>query len=471
MPLIRIIVNMICFLASFEGYSQYQLGMRLENNSGMYGITINPNQNLFTANKWEIHLGSAGFFLSNNYIFFKETNLSRLIRNRETLRLVDQKLSDKDNVVEVGYSYNSSSRFLQARAFISGPAIAYQIRKNQTLGFFFQARSGLSATNIPNEFSYNKITARKHFEPFKASPFGGAFMNLMEYGINYAVKKEDFYKNSISFGLNLKYLRGYEMLFANSLRTYDHAVIGTNDFSMDRPKMAFGYSSDESIFGQAHGNGGAIDIGISYVKNGKNNDIDYKIGFSLIDLGFVQFNRDITSYRFVTDSTLRVFGKDYENLVASDGIDGVTNLFINNSLAQKGDLSKSNSQRIILPFSMSLQFDYKLKKSIYINALIVQPVTLSDINMHGIHIIALTPRFEERGYSFSLPVSIVEKKAAQIGVAARLGILTLGSDQILSIIRKGNFYGSDIYAGIKLGFGKKDTKDRKRRNDDGCYSF
>jgi hypothetical protein len=120
---------------------------------------------------------------------------------------------------------------------------------------------------------------------------------------------------------------------------------------------------------------------------------------------------------------------------------------------------------------MSLQFDYKLKKSIYINALIVQPVTLSDISMHGIHIIALTPRCEERWYSFSLPVSIVEKKAAQIGVAARLGILTLGSDQILSIIRKGNFYGSDIYAGLKLGFGKKDTKDRKRRNDDGCYSF
>lgn len=467
----------IIFLILFFGFNtipsftQYQLGMRLEKNAGMYGISINPSQNIFNSNKWDIHLGSAGLFVQNNYLYFKETHLLRLFRNRESLIVVDDKLSEKDNVVEVGYVDNVASRFLQARVFVTGPAIGFQFKKNQSIGCFIQLRSGLSATNIPNEFSYDKITKRKHFDPFRASEFGSAGMNWLELGANYAYLKVDKYKNAIGIGANIKYIIGYDMAFGNSLRNYQHAVTGENDFQMESPHLAFGYSGMNDLGKSVHGKGAGIDIGVSYAKNTKNGDFDYKAGVALIDLGFVRFSRDIRTYDFISDSTISVFGKDYQNLTSIDGLQGLSDVFIQNAIGQKKELTTGNKKTILLPFSISVQFDYKLKKSVYIHTLIIQPVSMSDFRIRGVHLISLTPRYETNWYSFSLPVSLIEKRIFNIGLAARLGFLTIGSDNIVSIFSKSNFYGSDIFAGVKFGFGKKDIRKTFKSNIDDCFQF
>ncbi|MBK8053141.1 MAG: hypothetical protein IPK35_07700 [Saprospiraceae bacterium] len=445
--------------------------MRLEKNAGMYGVTINPSQNIFNSNKWDIHLGSAGLFVQNNYLYFKETHLWKLFRNRRNLIVVDDKVSVKDNVVEVGYVDNEASRFLQARAFVTGPAIGFQFKKNQTIGCFVQLRSGLSATKIPNEFTYNKITKRKHFDPFRASEFGGAVMNWLELGANYAYLKMDNNKNAIGIGANIKYIIGYDMAYGNSRRSYQHVVTGENDFQMERPHIAFGFSSMNDIGTSVHGKGAGIDFGVSYTKNMKNDDFDYKAGVSLIDLGFVRFSRDIRTYDFISDSTISILGRDYQNLSFEDGLQGLSDVFIQNSIGQKQVLTTGDKKTILLPFSISAQFDYKLKKSVYIHALMIQPVSLSDFRIRGVHLISLTPRYETKWYSVSLPVSLIEKRIFNIGLAARLGILTLGSDNIVSILRKSNFYGSDIFAGIKFGLGNKAAKKTFKSNIDDCFRF
>jgi hypothetical protein len=59
----------------------------------------------------------------------------------------------------------------------------------------------------------------------------------------------------------------------------------------------------------------------------KNGDFDYKAGVALIDLGFVRFSRDIRTYDFISDSTISVFGKDYQNLTSIDGLQGLSDVF------------------------------------------------------------------------------------------------------------------------------------------------
>lgn len=93
----------------------------------------------------------------------------------------------------------------------------------------------------------------------------------------------------------------------------------------------------------------------------KNDDFDYKAGVSLIDLGFVRFSRDIRTYDFISDSTISILGRDYQNLSFEDGLQGLSDVFIQNSIGQKQVLTTGDKKTILLPFSISAQFDYKLK--------------------------------------------------------------------------------------------------------------
>lgn len=451
--------------------SQYQLGMRLERNAGVYGIILNPTQNVYNPHKWDIQIASTGFFLENNYLFLKETNLSRLMRNRNDLTVVENKTSNRANVFEIGFNDNSASRFFHSKLFFSGPAIGFQYDHNHSFGIYFQARPGLSVTNIPNEFSYRKITNRRRFDPFSASPTSGVFVNLLETGLNYSYTKSYNFSDQISLGINLKYLRGYDMLYASSRRKYNHSIIGPNDFEMARPHIAFGYSALESDYNDLHGHGGGIDVGISYAKNLKKNDYDYKIGISLIDLGTVNFKTGITTYEFISDSTIQIIGKDYETLSPSDEIQDLVNIFLQNSIGNKPELTTGNKQNIMLPFTISAQIDYKIQKSWYVNAVLVQSVSLSDTQLKGVQIVAITPRYEHKWYSVSLPTSLIEVKNFRIGLGARLGYLSLGCDNLLSIFGRSNFYGTDFYAGIKIGFGQRTSGRSKRTSDDDCFTF
>lgn len=91
-------------------------------------------------------------------------------------------------------------------------------------------------------------------------------MNWLELGANYAYLKMDNNKNAIGIGANIKYIIGYDMAYGNSRRSYQHVVTGENDFQMERPHIAFGFSSMNDIGTSVHGKGAGIDFGVSYTK-------------------------------------------------------------------------------------------------------------------------------------------------------------------------------------------------------------
>ncbi len=89
------------------------------------------------------------------------------------------------------------------------------------------------------------------------------------------------------------------------------------------------------------------------------------------------------------------------------------------------------------------------------------------------------PRFESRWIDVSLPFSVYEWEEFRVGLAARLAFLTIGTDDLGSILQRSDFNGSDLYFAIKLHPFKLIGGNNRRpgrsggRNKGGvrCYEF
>jgi len=122
-----------------------------------------------------------------------------------------------------------------------------------------------------------------------------------------------------------------------------------------------------------------------------------------------------------------------------------------------------NSFKIGLPTALSVQFDYHYNKNWYFNATLIQPFKASTYSVRRPAQIAVTPRYETDWFEAMLPVSLYEYSIPRIGAAVRLGILTIGTDRIGTLLGISDLNGLDIYASIKINFrrgvclGNKDT--------------
>lgn len=64
--------------------------------------------------------------------------------------------------------------------------------------------------------------------------------------------------------------------------------------------------------------------------------------------------------------------------------------------------------------------------------------------------LAVVPRFEHRFGSVSVPVILNDWRSLRLGLAARLGPLVVGSDNLSSFTRKDRLTGLDFYIGLKI---------------------
>lgn len=458
-------------LASIIAHSQHQLGMRLESNAGINSLLINPSLILNNKSKWEIHLAGAGLFLNNNYTYIKNASLNSLFKQRNNLEIVFDESPDGPGVFEIDFNQGSKRRFINASSYIAGPGISYKISESNTLSLFSAMRGEMGSNNIPGQYSYYHITNRPFNQPFPVKPFQAAGATWLEIGVGYA-HQLPYFDKKLDIGINIKYLRGYDMMYLQSKSTYDHSIINTNDFSMSGPDFSFGYSNPESLLSSGRGRGLSLDMGVNYTLIASKEGYKLKIGAALNDLGAIKFN-NITRLDLQSESLYNVRGSYFNSLNSTSTLDNVTDLFIQNVIGGTGGLTRTNTKMIITPATIILQADYALNKNLFFNGLWVQSLQYFGSGPVKGSLIAFTPRWESQWYSLSLPLSVYQWQKIRTGFAARLGYLTIGSDDVGSILFRKNFTGTDIYASLKFHFGKIDGNryrmGKKGKKSDECY--
>ena len=204
------------------------------------------------------------------------------------------------------------------------------------------------------------------------------------------------------------------------------------------------YSYTDTQFGS--GGGWGMDLGVTFksmtdVVNKYSShsqrggckivDYDYRIGLSLLDVGYIRFKESARYAKLESQDSLSI-----DDLY--DGNDAV--------LGKDGD-----TYTAFLPTAISLQMDFRIIDYVYVAGIVNQ--RLSFRNSFGVersNLAAIAPRFETEWISVSIPMSLSNYVAPQVGFYLRLGFLSVGTDHILPFVRRGDIKAVDLYFNINL---------------------
>lgn len=461
-------VLLILTVTSFFSLStkaQIQQGLRSSNYGGINSLQLNPSSFQYSPLKWDFNIVSGGLFFENEYLFIENTNLIEVMGHdgdflfRSTSPEAIVQNDDPDALYYNFFNANSDINN-SINAFAGLPSIAFRIDK-YSFGVFANLRSAIGLTNLDADLDYFSLDRWNEGQEKTIDPVGIAGMQWAEVGINAAMKLKETEFNKWYAGINLKYLRGFDGFYLNS--NENTTVTEVNDtLSFSGGPYNYGIASGslngEGLF-KGNGNGAGIDLGFTFIRKNINKSKPYlwKIGASIVDLGFVHFNKN-TQDHLLQESDL--YTADKPSIVNATSALDLLQIVSEQTTGNPNQTLVADNFTLYTPAMLSIQFDYSLSKEWYVSAQLNRRLNLSERTVDRENILASSLRYEKRNWEIGIPITLFEDHDLRMGLWARFYFLTIGSDHLQSIfINDPHFTGSDVYFAIKINpfSGKRKT--------------
>lgn len=462
MKLVQLISLLCCFFL-IKANAQEQLGIRLDNYAGINGVLLNPAHHLTTPFSWDVNLVEGAQFFDNNYAFLRQTKLTDLLRKTSEIDIlsapdIDDESKIPDNTYVVDYYNDNKKRYANILTSVTGPSFYARINENHALGLFTRARFMANGKGVSDNLSYYVWDERPFFEEFSVDAFGLGAMSWSEVGLNYMYSKETT-SGRLGLGVSVKFLQGYEAAYFQSEEDFLLTKLPNDSLSGSPVIVNFGFTNsnlDDDFNLQQNGAGVGFDLGLVYAIGGEEEGYDWKIGFSLLDIGFIRFNQS-EQHRIVTNATSLLQTTAYNSFNELADLPETAQLFSEQLLDDPNASLQGDGFSMFLPSAFSIQIDRSFSPNFFLNAAVVHGFAMNKITTKRGSIFALSPRFESRWFGASVPISVYNWQDLNLGLSLRLGFITLGTDNLLSMINAGEFTGTDAYFAIKinpLGIGK-----------------
>ena len=449
----------IIFLAfAFSGlYAEAQqsfAGVRESNFAGVYQVTANPAYMGSNKRLWDVNILSVnGDFNNNSIPLTTDLNKSFNDYTRADQQNAFLKLNDLDAKVNVD---------------VLGPSFFLRVANNHSVGIFSRIRVLGNVKDINPKllqsmlYDYNKIDLQKPYEIDinNQEVIANAFS---EIGLSWAGELYFSENSVVKAGASIKIVRGAGNLYAgfhdfngtatlrpdpvnqkvyldiNSAGGNFEVLNGGTDFIED-------FNANKLFRSEATTVG--LDLGAIYEWRREgcptchNLPYDLRIGVSLMDIGRISYNANNESYRYTLPN--QQISIDLDELSQDELTKAIGN-------RPKGVRGKLNSS---LPTTFNASVDYRIVNGFYANF-------SSQFNLAGkksevysavyANEFTLTPRFDSNSFGAYLPISYNEMSKAHVGLALRLGPLTLGSSTLLS-----NAFGKEakelnFFVGLRFG--------------------
>jgi hypothetical protein len=474
-------------------FSQEQLGMRLERHAGIYGAALNPANTAFNPNNWEVSLFSADVFLENNYAFLQNTSLQNALRNSDNIVAVSDTSGENPPVRDAIFlDYFDAKRKMRAvvQSRITGPSFSFRFGENNVIGLVTAFRTGISAYRVPEILAYRTISDIPVNQTVNIPSTGLQGMAWGEIGVHYSRRNTDSDIHT-AFGVTPRLLLGMEGFYTRAQSNFDYTQQQGDTVAFGGARWDYALTTgnftdnSDSVRARVQGKGFGLDVGFVWAAPNEEGDTDtdyaWRLGVSLLDLGFMRFGNSAEQHHIEFDTTVTVSEADFPPA------DNPHELIEDASQAFLGDPAASLRGRSFsmgLPTALSVQLDVKIAPRFYASGLLVQRVKLLKNSLQRPSTLAVVPRFEHRWFSFSLPVVLNDWQSLRLGVAARLGFLYLGTDNLNSFFKKEKLTGADFYVGLKINafsFGSREGsglrkssgggRGRQKRGKIKCYDF
>lgn len=427
--------------------AQENIGIATSNYSPTSSVLLNPSSIADSKVFWEINITGISAFVDNNYVFLpkNEFTIAGAIKNPE---LIPKPLDKFTSSIKNGY----------IDVAVQGPSMVFTIGKH-AFGINTQVRSVTDIRNVP----YN--LAKFSFEGFKYLPQRGVEYNGSdvkintlawgEVGINYAYIFKQEKTNMYLGGVSLRKLIGITHMGAN-IDEVTYQVPDTSNIDFINAKGKYGFTAPSFN----SGDGWAIDLGFTYKKtldevdhytpysiesNCKKSEYKYKIGVSLLDLGWITFHND-SRYGEI-DNQPGVWQK-YQSAQFGDAVKNDTKIVESFLNVQ----NQKTQYTTYLPSALSVQYDYNFENGFYLNGSIVQNLSFfNELGVNRQNLLAITPRFELPRFEISSPISLRKYTSPSIGIAVRLwNNIIIGTDRLGPLLFNMDIYGLDIYCSFKI---------------------
>lgn len=451
-----------CFFAGIPyALCQEQLGLRLENYSGISGVKLNPGSSASYPLRWDINLAGMNFFAENNYAYVSNSNLFELWGKRENTAIVpdfENPNSIPLNAARIDFPRTFKDKSISGIIGISGPSALVHTDNGHSFGVFTEARMAAGGHNLPFFIGWYEYEEMPFYDTVFLHPFRAVFSSWLETGAHYSYKipTDDGF---LSVGANLKWLHGYESGYFALLNDAIIAELPDDTIRVfSNGQYEYGYTTSNlslsadnpNIRPRRNGGGIAVDIGAVLTGGGDEEEYRWKAGISLLDIGSIRYNRNSKQHLLTIDSTAEVWRPEVTGLSYPSETEYAVQILSDRVLEDSFATLSNNAFTVWSPTAISIQGEFAFNNHVFINGTLVQRIPIGNISIERENIFALTPRYEHRAYSASLPIVLHEWKDIRFGAAVRLGFLTVGTEHIPSFFLKENLTGTDFYVALKV---------------------
>ena len=461
---------MAIVLLSLPVRAQQYLGYANSNYAGVHGMLLQPASIVDMRYKVDINLVSLNTTFTNNYIS---------LRAKELRTNFDENVDFQNNYLRE--HRKDVNKFVYMNVDVLGPAFAFNINRKNSIGLHTRSRVIFNFDNITPELAKLAWEGLNYEELWKIrlnnESFSAQFMAWNEYGITYGREiiqiKNHYLKGALTLkviqGLGAAYLYADDLSYNftnddtlslfNSAIDYGHST----NFEFDAESFKYKFISNPTV---------GFDMGFvyewrkdadeyTYDMDGKEgltrrdkNKYKLKVGFSILDIGRVKFQKGDVSGNFIADI------QDYD--ISDFSVNSVEEF--NDTLEKLFTFTETEGEEFTmnLPTALSFQVDYNIWKGFYANftSYVSFKRRKDPSKLRQQSTFSITPRFEHKWFDVALPFMVNTDRQYQMGLSMRLAVFVIGTNNIIAPFRN-NVYGADFYFGVKIPvpYGKPKDKD------------
>lgn len=464
--------------------AQQWLGRTTGNYTGTYGIYNNASSLADNKYKYYFNFWGRGVNFYNDYLSYNApVKLNHWANN--TLQLNAYK--DIDGKIRMGDDWlienlDGKSKQFSFNQDIFGPAFMFPVSKNWNMSINTRQRSGLQMLGISEaaaRMAKNGISNGQYASIDKKFSVNIQSYQELSFTLGGIMTRNE--NHVLSGGATLKLIRGLGAAYLkgselNIQATGNNSALVSGDFQYaytdDKAAIA-PFNDPYGLFSlQSRGAGAGFDLGLTYTyrsdrlkyrnklkcdRNDLRSDHDIKLSVAFNDIGGIRYNRRSTEYSYSSQAGAAVSANsDILNgfgIANQNGFDSIGS----NVFGAMGATSSSGFNTS-LPAAFNFQADFRFSKSFYTSIYLNQSLKgMKTTGLRATSMLSIIPRFESRGFEFSMPLTLGENyKNFYLGAYARIGPVFFGSDNLgglLNVASGSEFRGADIYGGISFGIG------------------
>lgn len=494
----RSIMLITILLSGMAASAQFFMGVRGSSYGGITNINYNPA--IANSPYWiDINVIGAAATVNNNYVgVHRKALLHPSLFSSSDFRTayLQERVNGKNKRAYLGMQVQGPLSFM----FSFGNK---KNRNKNAIAFSYHANAVFNADNV------TEVLARTAFHGFgeQANSITGYLnrdlnnLNLSvksavwnDFGISYSRVVYNKGNNLIKVGGTLKLLQpiagayGYVKNLNYQWTEYDQlSIYNTEAKYAYSDGLISSQGSETQNVGEYLKNAMAFkagiptagaDVGIVYEwwpEKNKNVEMDchcepfsdkkhYKLaaGFSVIDMGALRFKRSENSRDFYADiRNWDVGGADFP-----DGLQSIDDTINARFKVQ----NSSKFFTVILPTRFNLFVDYFIRDDfgVTFTAMISPNMSPRQRMVHQVTTFAVTAKYENKWLGVYVPLSYDIFGNVSLGTTLRLGPLTIGTQDLLSLFAKKYAYNADIHASLKVTIpyfkicSKKDLRFQKK---------